>query len=282
MNERPKVSVLTPIYRTDPEYLREAIASVLAQTFTDFEFILLDDCPEDSRESVVKGFVDSRIVYLKNDRNLGITPSRNKLIALAKGEYLAIFDHDDVCRKDRFEKEVAYLDSHPECGVVSSWTRRIPANKLSKWPEQNLKFALLDGCVVAHTAAMIRKSVLQDNDIRYNEQFSPAEDWGLWLQLAPHTDFYNIQEPLVDYRWFAGNTSHRQAEKMRLGAVRVRAWARQNIPDRYVEYLAQVKTIRRVRFLGIPIMKLITRFDVTTGYLFNCIPVLLIRTKRSL
>jgi len=279
----PRVSVLVPIYKTEPAFLREAIRSVLGQTFGDFELILLEDCPDDPRESVVREFNDPRIRYERNERNLGITPSRNRLIELARGEYLAIFDHDDVCRADRLEKEVTWLDAHPECGVVSSWTRRIPADRLSKWPaEGDLKLALLDGCVIAHTAAMVRKSVLAEYGVRYDERFSPAEDWGLWLQLIPHTEFHNIPEPLVDYRWFAGNTSHRQAEKMKLGAMRAREWARQNLPELYDEYVARAKTVRRVRLFGIPIMKLVTRFDKTVGYLFNCLPVLSVKTKTAM
>ena len=116
-----KVSVLTPIYRTDERYLREAIESVLGQTFADFEFLLLDDCPEDNREAVVRSYNDRRIVYLKNDRNLGIAASRNRLIDLAKGEYLAIFDHDDICRPERLAKQVSYLDANPECGVIGGY-----------------------------------------------------------------------------------------------------------------------------------------------------------------
>lgn len=278
----PKVSVLVPVYRTNPVFLREAIRSVLDQTFRDFELVLLEDCPDDPRESVIREFDDPRIRYERNERNLGITPSRNRLIDLAHGEYLAIFDHDDVCRKDRLEKEVAYLDEHPACGVVSSWTRRIPANRLSKWPTESLKLALLDGCVIAHTAAMIRKSLLTKLNLRYEERFSPAEDWGLWLQLVPHTEFHNIAEPLVDYRWFAGNTSHRQAERMKLGSARARAWARHNLSDLSIEYEAQAKTIRRVRFLGIPLMKFVTRWGLTVGYFLGFIPIITVRSKTSL
>ena len=82
-----KVSVLTPIYKTDERFLREAIESVLNQTFADFEFLLLDDCPEDSREAVVRSYDDKRIVYLKNERNLGIAASRNRLVDQAKGDF---------------------------------------------------------------------------------------------------------------------------------------------------------------------------------------------------
>ena len=103
MNLMPKVSVLVPVYKTEPRILREMISSVLRQTLRDFELVILDDSPLDSREGVVREFRDSRVVYAANERNVGITPSRNRLLDMARGEYLAILDHDDVCRPDRLE-----------------------------------------------------------------------------------------------------------------------------------------------------------------------------------
>ena len=118
-----KVSVLMPVYRTDERFLREAIESVLAQTFADFEFLILDDSPDDDRSRIVSEFNDPRITYMRNDRNIGISASRNRLLDMAKGEYLAVFDHDDICRPERLEKQVAWLDAHPKCGVIGGWTR---------------------------------------------------------------------------------------------------------------------------------------------------------------
>ena len=116
----PKVSVLMPIYKTNEVYLRAAIESILSQTFTDFEFLILDDCPDESREKIIASYSDERIKYTKNSCNLGISASRNKLIDMAQGEYLAVFDHDDISLPERFAKEVAYLDANPQCGVRMS------------------------------------------------------------------------------------------------------------------------------------------------------------------
>ena len=92
-----KVSVLTPLYNTDPVFLREMIESILNQTFRDFEFILLNDSPDNREiEEIVRSYQDPRIVYVENESNLGISESRNKLLALSRGEYVAIFDHDDI------------------------------------------------------------------------------------------------------------------------------------------------------------------------------------------
>ena len=109
----PKVSVLTPIYNTEPEHLRQAIESILNQTFTDFEFIILNDSPWNTEiEDIVLAYKDARIKYVKNDKNIGISKSRNKLLSLASGEYLAIFDHDDISLPTRLEKQVDFLDKN--------------------------------------------------------------------------------------------------------------------------------------------------------------------------
>ena len=214
----PKVSVLTPLYNTNPVHLREMIESVLSQTFTDFELLLLNDSPENQQlKEIVQSYNDKRIVYYENEINIGISKSRNKLIELARGEYIAVLDHDDISLPDRLKKECEYLDSHPEIGVVSSNIKIKETNKVSNYPTSNrqIKQKLIEGrCVVLHTAAMIRKSVLTDNNIKYEQAYSPCEDYMLWARLLGKTMFYNFKEPLVLYRDHENNTSHKFSEKM--------------------------------------------------------------------
>lgn len=270
-----RVSVLTPIYKTDEGHLRETIEGVLAQTFRDFEFLLLDDCPDDDRERVVKSYGDSRIVYLKNDANLGIARSRNRLLDLARGEYVAVLDHDDVCHPDRFAREVAYLDAHPECGVVSSWVRRIPENLISKYPESDheIKLNHMYRSVIQHSAAMIRKSALTANGIRYEEFFSPVEDYALWVRLGAHTRFHILQEPLLDYRWHGGNTSKVRADQLEDAYARVRALARTAYPELYAEYRIKEVRVDRIRLFGIPLLKVVRTERTTSVKLFNVVPI---------
>lgn len=274
-----KISVLTPIYKTDERFLREAIESVLKQTFTDFEFLLLDDCPEDDREKVVRSYDDRRIVYLKNDRNLGITASRNKLIDLAKGEYLAVFDHDDICRPERFAKEVAYLDAHPECGVVSGWTKPT-CGGVNAYPENDhaIKIAMMAGISMWHPASMVRKSVLAETGARYEAAYTPVEDYMLWMRLAPHTVFHNLQEVMIDYRWHESNTSVVRKRELDAQDLRCKAWAKVNLPELYAEYELSRRTERRVRLLGLPVLKILTDRRETSVRLFGGIP--LVRISR--
>ena len=276
-----KVSVLMPVYRPDGRFLREAIASVLAQTFGDFELLILDDCPDDDRSKVVAEFHDPRIVYMRNERNLGISASRNLLVERSRGEYLAIFDHDDVCRPDRFEKEVAYLDAHPECGVVSAWTRLTSNGTVNRYPEEDgdIRIAMMRGCAVWHPAAMVRRSVLAAAGVRYEAECSPAEDYMLWLKLMPHTRFHNLQEVLIDYRWHEGNTSVVRKAELDAADARCKAWAKANLPELYGEYELRRERISRVRIFGVPLLKVRTSFRRTEARLFNFIPVFSVARK---
>ena len=200
----PTVSVLTPIYNTNHAFLRKCIESILNQTFSDFEFIILNDSPENIElEKQVLSYHDRRIRYIKNERNIGISASRNRLIELSRGKYIAVFDHDDISHPTRLAKQVEFLDKNPYIGVVGSWAHWFGEKDfIRKNPEYDtdIKIRLTDVCAIMHTTAMIRKSVLIENDIKYEEQYTPAEDYRLWGRLMECTCFHNLQEVLVEYR----------------------------------------------------------------------------------
>ncbi|WP_293651709.1 glycosyltransferase [uncultured Campylobacter sp.] len=239
MTRNPKVSVLMPIYRTNKEYLQEAIESILSQTFKDFEFLILDDCPDDDRQDIIKLYKDERIKYFKNEKNLGITPSRNKLIDMAKGEYLAVMDHDDISLPTRFEKQVAYLDEHQDVGVVGCWYTTILSHKTMVYPIEHSEiiYGIINGsCYILHPASMIRKSVLIKNNIQYEEEFSPAEDFMLWGKLIEFTKFYNIPDFLFQYRDHIDNTSHLQSDKMNIASKHIVKFLRNKYPQITKEY----------------------------------------------
>ena len=276
----PKVSVLMPVYKTSEKYLREAIESILSQTFEDYEFLILDDCPEDDREEIIKSYKDKRIKYYKNEKNLGITPSRNKLIDMAKGEYLAVFDHDDVSLPERVQKQVQYLDEHQDVGVVSSNVKSLVRDRVSINPidDYNIKMALIRTCAICHPASMIRKSVLINNNIRYEERFSPAEDYALWCRLIPYTKFYNIPDVLFHYRDHAENTSHKQKDKMQQSTLSIWSFVKVENPALYEEFLLKAKRTKRTKLFGlIPFLTTITQANRTKTYLFE--KILLCTTK---
>ncbi|MBQ2882222.1 MAG: glycosyltransferase family 2 protein [Alphaproteobacteria bacterium] len=280
-----KVSVLMPVYKTNEIYLKEAIESVLGQTFSDFEFLILDDCPTDDRESIVKSYNDKRIKYFKNEKNLGITPSRNKLIDMAKGEYLAVFDHDDICLPERFAKQVEYLDNHPNVGVVGCVIKLMSNGKLSRNPtnSDDIKRSLMSVCAVTHPASMIRKSVLMDNNIRYEEKFSPAEDYALWCRLIPYTEFHNLEDVLFLYRDHENNTSHNQRDKMRDADRAIVAFAQIENPVIYNEFLWFAESVNKIMLFGfIPLITIRKRANKTKVYLFEKILIYKSKFTRKL
>ncbi|MBE6462073.1 MAG: glycosyltransferase [Alphaproteobacteria bacterium] len=273
----PKVSVLTPIYNTNPLYLRECIDSVLRQTFTDFEFIILNDSPENTDlDEIVESYLDNRIKYIKNNTNIGISKSRNKLIDLATGEYLAIFDHDDISRNTRLEEQVRFLDNNPYVGVVGAWAQWFGArNFIRKNPEYDtdIKIYLTDRCAIMHTCAMIRKSVLMNNNIRYEEQYSPAEDYRLWGRLMHVTNFHNIPNVLVDYRCDTNNTSHRQKTKMNIAHKSIQMQICNTFPMYRMAFEQNMRKVRFRLFGKIPLIKIKNKWAL----LFDCIPIIKIK-----
>ena len=239
-----------PVYNTRSEQLREAIDSILAQTFGDFEFLILNDCSTDSQvEDVVKSYSDPRIVYTVNERNLGISGARNRLLDMAKGEYLAVMDHDDISLSERFEKQVAFLDAHPEVGVLNTQFGTVGKEKSSNiaMDDITIKKALMMHCGdVCHPSCMLRRSVLEEHGIRYEEMYSPSEDHALFCRLIPHTKFAALPDVLFMYRAWQGNTSHKQAKKMEAATQGVLSFARRENPELWV--MAQTHIVRKWRY----------------------------------
>ena len=250
------VSVLMPIYRTNHSHLKEAIESVLNQTYQDFEFLILNDSPDDKNlEEFVLSYKDKRIKYFKNEKNMGITPSRNKLISLATGKYLMVMDHDDISLPTRMEEQVAFLEKHKEIGVVGSFVKQMVCGKEKSYPIENdlIEKNLMFSCAIAHSATMIRASVLKENNIFYEEEFSPAEDYALYCRLIGKTKFYNIPKILFLYRDHAGNTSHKQRKKMDMATFLIYEMVHRKNSLLWKEVLKKIILKNRVYLFGIPL-----------------------------
>ena len=283
----PKLSVLMPVYNTQEMHLRACIESVLGQTFSDFEFIILNDASTDENiDKIIRSYHDSRIVYIENKVNLGISESRNRLIELSKGEYLAVVDHDDISLPYRFAEEVKWLDSHPETGVVSgiieSWIDD-GSKVIMRAPEVDIEIQkkMLMECCCWHPACMMRKSVLQKYDLRYEKIFSPSEDYALFCRLIGKTGFRNIQKPLLYYRNHAGNTSHIKAKEMRNATKVIQDFARRDNPDLWNLVSLDLFKKHRIRLFGIlPIIKIEESVDRIVIYLFSKIPLFTIEKGR--
>jgi glycosyltransferase involved in cell wall biosynthesis len=215
----PLISVILPLYNAE-KYIEESVRSILNQSFANFEFIIIDDGSTDNSAERIKRFSDSRIIFISQP-NQGMAATLNNGIAMAKGEYLARQDADDISYPKRFEKQVKYLDQHPECALLGTWARIIPDVKFEerahRHPSDNLlikQFLLFDNPFV-HSSVMIRKSYLQKTGFYDISKSSLIQDYDLWSRIARHYQVANIPEILVDYREVTSGISQTTVNAMK-------------------------------------------------------------------
>lgn len=201
INHIPKISVLMPVYNCEL-YIKEAVESILNQTYTNFEFIIIDDASTDKTVSIIKTYNDSRIQLIEKSLNTGLTNSLNKGLKLAKGRYIARMDGDDISLPERFEKQIAFLDNNPDISLCGSSYKVIGSDIVKRLPEHNedIKLGLLRGNCMVHSSVMIRKQILDEFSIVYDVSKEPAEDYDLWVRLLSFGKLHNLQEALLNYR----------------------------------------------------------------------------------
>ena len=196
------VSVIMPVYN-GAMYLNEAITSILGQTYSNFEFIIINDGSTDRSEEIILSFSDSRIVYVKNPENYRLIKTLNLGFSMAKGRYIARMDADDISHPDRLLKQVDFLLHNTEFGLVGTGVNLLNSEKkqlLYHTDHSSLKFALAFYCPFIHPSVMIRKNVLEGMDVIFDNRYLHGEDYELWKRLAFKTKMANIPEFLLDYR----------------------------------------------------------------------------------
>ncbi len=206
--DTPALSVVLPCYNA-AEFLQESISSVLAQTFTDFELLIIDDGSTDGSSEIISKQNDSRIKVLRNEKNLGLIKTLNTGIAAAKGNYIARMDADDVSRPERFEKQISFLEKNPTVGVCGTWMYMIHNKKVYKHrylTSAIIKSALVFNNPVVHPSVMMRRDLFNNREA-YDPAFLHGEDYALWISLLGKTDFVVLDEPLIEYRAHAHQVS---------------------------------------------------------------------------
>lgn len=199
-----KVSVVMPAYNAETT-IAGAIESILGQSFKDFEFIIIDDGSVDSTEKIIKDYAqkDKRIKLYKNKFNKGVTGALNTGVIVARGEYIARMDSDDISLPQRFETQVKFMDNNPEIGVAGSWYENFGeiegVKKLFTDPEQIKVYMILHGAI-AHPTAMFRRKLFLDNNLLYNLDFTYGQDYDLWVRASEVTKVSNVAEVLLKYR----------------------------------------------------------------------------------
>lgn len=200
-NSKPVITVLMPVYNAEA-YLREAIESILNQTFWDFEFLIIDDGSTDSSAAIIRSYTDPRIRFVQNEKNLGLTATLNRGTGLASCELIARMDADDISYPDRIEKQYRYFQEHPECVLLSNAIRNVSADKTKTrkvfFNNDFIYYDLIFTCKINTPTVMYKKRVLEDEG-GYLTRY--AEDFNLWWRLSRKYPVHHDNEILLDYRY---------------------------------------------------------------------------------
>lgn len=205
-----RISVIMPVYNAQ-RYVGEAIRSILSQTFSNFEYIIINDGSTDQSEEVILSVSDPRIRYIRNDGNKGLIYTLNRGISLAKGALIARMDADDICDPLRFEKQVLEFERDPElvlCGsfIRSFGDRNEDVTHMVSTPAE-IMAAVFVSCPFAHPTVMMRANALRQLDPVYREEYKHSEDYDLWSRLVFMGKSRNIPEMLLNYRAHAQQVS---------------------------------------------------------------------------
>lgn len=240
----PRVTVLMPTYN-DERYIEEALRSVLFQTMPNFELIIIDDASIDQTSAILAKFAkqDKRIRFFRNKKNLGLTKSLNIGLKHVRSKYIARIDGDDICKKERLEKQVVYMIDHPECDflatravVISEAAKRIKKTK-AIFKDIDIKRYLLDiGSPFVHSSMMMRKETLDELG-GYNEDWPTKQDYELWLRAAfANKKFACLNEPLVFLRFHKDSLSFSEYYENAIRSLILRGYYRAKEKGREIPF----------------------------------------------
>lgn len=199
------VSVIMPVFNAE-KYLRQSIESILNQDLIDFEFIILNDGSNDQSKGIIKSYQDPRIKYLENEQNHGIVYTLNKGLQAANSKYIARMDADDISLPHRLQRQVSFLEQHPEVGVLG--TAYLPIDENEKPVHQPIfmpeypasaKWFMLIGSPLAHPTTMFRTDLVKKVG-GYSELFPHAEDYELWTRVSQISNICSLQDVYLHYR----------------------------------------------------------------------------------
>lgn len=212
-DEAPLITVAMPAFNS-AGYISQAIDSVLAQTWTDFELLLVDDGSSDQTLSIMRQYeTDARVRVVALPYNRGRPYARGQCLAYARGPYIAMLDADDWCAPDRLERQLAYLQAHPDVSVVGSWSRRVDADgrplpdSMRREPTtaEAVRCEMLFRCPLHNPTVLARTAALREYG--YDEAFRNAEDYDLWARMNSACRMANLPLKLTSYRRHAGQAT---------------------------------------------------------------------------
>jgi GT2 family glycosyltransferase len=230
MDNEPLVSVVLSVFN-GADFLRQAVESILDQTFRDFEFIIIDDGSSDDSTAILNSYqgTDPRVQIFRQT-NKGLIVSLNRGCALARGKYIARMDADDIALKERLAWQVQYMEAHPDTAVLGGAVRLIDGAgrllRLVQHPceDHEIKSALLQQYSLPHPAVLIRKDVFLSVG-GYRATFVDAEDYDLWLRIAEQSRLANLEQVVIYYRLHRSQVSKRKVRQQTLSTLAAQAVA---------------------------------------------------------
>lgn len=214
VREMPLVTVILPCYNASL-YVEEAVRSIMYQTYSNLDILLLDDCSTDGTATILLNLAkeDKRIRIIRNEQNLRLVKTLNKGVDEAKGIFIARMDADDISLPERIEKQMEFMLLHPEvdlCGtnysIIDGKGTKIRNSVNIPLTSKEIATALLFTCPIGHPTVLFKKDKIQSIG-KYDEQMINIEDYELWLRLSSNGLIVNLPEPLLKYRWHGENIS---------------------------------------------------------------------------
>jgi glycosyltransferase involved in cell wall biosynthesis len=272
MSQSPRISVLLPVYNSE-KYVGEAIASILAQTFADFELIIINDGSTDNTAAVVRKYADPRLRFIDNPQNQGLIAVLNQGLDLCTGEYIARMDSDDISLPERLAQQLAFMEAHPAVGVLGTQIEGFPQPKSMRQPEKVGAVDLLERCCVWHPTVILRRDIFIRYQLRYDPRFVATEDYELWSRAVRVTQIANLPVVLLRYRWHEAQICATQRQTQRKNDALVK----QNILTFLTHDPARQKQLKQLasgkRWRGIPLLKISTKPHKTIWRLFGLLPI---------
>ena len=212
----PKISVIMPAYNAE-KYIAQAIESILGQTFGDFELIVLNDCSKDKTGEIIASFADQRIVCVNNEENMGVARTLNKGLKIARGEYIARMDADDISLPERLEKQAAFLDTNEAAAVVGSAVERFDetgslGKRVFAADPRQMDIEMLFACGLAHPSVMMRRTLVTGLG-GYDADYEGLEDYELWWRVSRSHQVTALPEVLLRYRIHSAQVTKNPSEK---------------------------------------------------------------------
>ena len=227
----PAITVLMPVYNAE-RYIGEAIDSILRQTFTDFEFLIINDGSEDCSEEIILSYHDPRIRYVKNEKNEKLITTLNKGISIAKAKYIARMDADDISNPNRLYTQFEFMEQHPEVALSGSWFEMVGHNSgIAKYAETHseIMIKMLHQCHFCHPSVIMRKEAIDSFETKFDPLFIHAEDYDFFARIGEKFEVANIQEVLVKYRIHEQSISAQNKEMQHQNSLIIKKRLFQNI-----------------------------------------------------